>query len=236
MLCDPQYRGAASQTQTFPRALQRSDRGACNLNSTLPELWAPIKLVHFGAYSKDVKRDLHIETIDDKVGAGCSCPARSVTLHGNHSPSCSGHQAKPLLAQVGRDGYGCFQPEKDIVVAPYHDQLAEIAHNTYNTEEGRKAFEAERPILLAFAGGWAPVGARLCSCVGAPALAALALPSTCSQRITARPPLALTQPLPRAAGGIRYNEPEYSGGIRQRLFSLFKNNRTQLPKEDEKQR
>ncbi len=35
-----------------------NDRGACALNSTHSELWAPIKLVHFGAFTGNASRDL----------------------------------------------------------------------------------------------------------------------------------------------------------------------------------
>jgi hypothetical protein len=59
------------------------------------------------------------------------------------------------LPQAGKDSYGCFHPVKDIVVAPYHDGIANAAAMTYSTPQGQAWLEGERPILLAFAGRWA---------------------------------------------------------------------------------
>ncbi len=95
-----------------------NDRGACILNSTAADLWAPIKLVHFGAFSSNITTDLGLA---------------------------------PYIK--GRQGYGCFQPGKDVVVAPHHQHLAALAGVTYSTDAGRKQFNAKREILLAFAGG-----------------------------------------------------------------------------------
>jgi hypothetical protein len=59
------YWNASGGTDHFYFAV--NDRGACTLNSTLPEVWAPIKLVHFGAFSKNVRRDLGIDHIGEQV-------------------------------------------------------------------------------------------------------------------------------------------------------------------------
>jgi hypothetical protein len=52
----------------------------------------------------------------------------------------------------GRPGYGCFDPAKDVVLAPYSGDLARVAQETFETEKGRQRLESKRPILLAFAG------------------------------------------------------------------------------------
>jgi hypothetical protein len=95
-----------------------NDRGACILNSSDSDLWAPIKLVHFGAYSGNLTTDLGLD---------------------------------PWIK--GRLDYGCFQPGKDIVVAPHQQNLASMAHETFTTEAGRKRFSKQKEVLLAFAGG-----------------------------------------------------------------------------------
>ena len=96
-----------------------NDRGACNLNSSHAELWAPIKLVHFGAFSSNITRDL------------------------NYTRNYEGR---------GHRGYGCFDPTRDIVVAPSHESVASQAAFTYYSPHGRQQFEQKRSVLLAFAG------------------------------------------------------------------------------------
>ncbi len=69
------YWNASGGADHFYFAL--NDRGACTLNTTQPDVWAPIKLVHFGAYSKNVSGELGITRYDMldgspvRVGAGC---------------------------------------------------------------------------------------------------------------------------------------------------------------------
>jgi hypothetical protein len=53
---------------------------------------------------------------------------------------------------AGRPGYGCFDPAKDVMLAPYCGDLAHVAKETFQTESGRQRMESKRPILLAFAG------------------------------------------------------------------------------------
>jgi hypothetical protein len=56
-----------------------NDRGACSLNTTRSELWAPIKLVHFGAYSKNVTGELGIVKYDLVDGSAVRVGARAAT-------------------------------------------------------------------------------------------------------------------------------------------------------------
>lgn len=118
----PHY-NASGGTDHFYFSL--NDRGACILNSSASDLWSPIKLVHFGAFSSNITSDLGLA---------------------------------PYIK--GRQSYGCFQPGKDVVVAPHHPNLAALAGVTYNTDAGKKQFNAKREILLAFAGGPAGDGAE----------------------------------------------------------------------------
>jgi hypothetical protein len=61
------YWNATGGSDHFYFAL--NDRGACTLNVTHSELWAPIKLVHFGAYSKNVSGELGITRFDMEDGS-----------------------------------------------------------------------------------------------------------------------------------------------------------------------
>jgi hypothetical protein len=135
------------------------------------EVWAPIKLVHFGAFSANMSRDLllgpdeeHPEGFGQQpctpaiATAGPASWLRCMLLRLTRAASVGSTppNARPLILlclPAGRPGYGCFDPAKDVMLAPYSDELAHAAHETFETEAGKQRLEGERPILLAFAGG-----------------------------------------------------------------------------------
>jgi hypothetical protein len=99
------------------------------MNTNHHLLWAPIKLVHFGAFSANLSSDMHLNI-------------------------------------KGRQGYGCFRPDKDVVLAPTNEWLLGLAQATYLSEEGRREFDSaqERPVLLAFAGVFCSTPSGLPEC------------------------------------------------------------------------
>jgi hypothetical protein len=48
--------------------------------------------------------------------------------------------------------YGCYNPERDIIAAPYHPGIAEVANWTYHNASGIAAFNSKKALLLVFAG------------------------------------------------------------------------------------
>jgi hypothetical protein len=61
--------------------------------------------------------------------------------------------------------WGCFSPERDIVTVPYHDMNGERANWTYHNTTGIQHFNANKTLLLVFAGvrpGSLPCDSRRC--------------------------------------------------------------------------
>jgi hypothetical protein len=75
----------------------RSDRSACNLNASVAEVWAPIKLVHFGAFSANMSRDLLLEPDEEHPEGFGQQPC--------HPPGCRLLLAVPWLKCSSASGW-----------------------------------------------------------------------------------------------------------------------------------